>query len=565
MSRCDDLGPLELVSAAQVGTGGLGQRDVVVGVAAPDRGGVAVRFESLLGVLADASRAAGSAPRRRRCRRRRRATCRRADPTRRPHPARRGRRRPAPPRPRRDHSRRRTPTAGPARDVPSGRAGRRTSRSCSASVWWRSSAARLPRVRSLNRWSRRATRSSGDKRPHPRRRELDRQRDPVEAPAQHADRTGVAVGEREVVLRGASPDPRTAAPPPLPRAPSTSLSLGGNAERRHRDDPLARRARALLGSSRAPTPVAQRCVDRVDLPGDRIEEVLTVVEHEQQSLRRQILEHRLLEAAARRRLHPQTTRRASPTPHPDRRPARARTATHRRGTRRRPPPRPATRGGSCRRRRRRSGSPATTARTSSASAPISASRPTNVVDLARQVARAARPTTATAGTPPPDPGASTWNTRIDDREIAQPVLAQIDELDRLATRHAPPPRSRPRPPPARRAPTAISRAHRFSGRFTYSPGARKRPSSVCRPIRARNGPSRRIPILGSEPPLRVQHTGECVRRRTEHRGNPVAHLREHDAAVALDRLTQDRVVARQGTPSSPRVAPPTDASNPRDP
>ena len=50
----------------------------------------------------------------------------------------------------------------------------------------------------------------------------------------------------------------------------------------------------------------------VDLPGDRIEQVLTVVEHEQQPLRREILEHRLLEAAARERLHPQARRERLP-------------------------------------------------------------------------------------------------------------------------------------------------------------------------------------------------------------------------------------------------------------
>src|SRR5206468_3341274 len=51
---CDDLDPIELVTAAEVGTGGLGELDVMIGVAAPDRGGVAVGFESFLGVLADA-------------------------------------------------------------------------------------------------------------------------------------------------------------------------------------------------------------------------------------------------------------------------------------------------------------------------------------------------------------------------------------------------------------------------------------------------------------------------------------------------------------------------------
>ena len=45
--------------------------------------------------------------------------------------------------------------------------------------------------------------------------------------------------------------------------------------------------------------------DSGDLPGDRIEQVLTVVEHEQQSSRRQMLEHHVLEAAASKGLQPQ--------------------------------------------------------------------------------------------------------------------------------------------------------------------------------------------------------------------------------------------------------------------
>ena len=38
----DDLGPIELVSAPEVGPGGLGELDVMIGVAAPDRPGVTI-------------------------------------------------------------------------------------------------------------------------------------------------------------------------------------------------------------------------------------------------------------------------------------------------------------------------------------------------------------------------------------------------------------------------------------------------------------------------------------------------------------------------------------------
>ena len=53
MSRTTTLAHSSVLAAPQVRTGRLGQRDVVVGVAAPNRDGVATRFESLLGVLAD--------------------------------------------------------------------------------------------------------------------------------------------------------------------------------------------------------------------------------------------------------------------------------------------------------------------------------------------------------------------------------------------------------------------------------------------------------------------------------------------------------------------------------
>ena len=53
MSRVDDAGPLEVLSAPQVRTGRFGQRDVVVGVATSQRDRVAARVESLPGVLAD--------------------------------------------------------------------------------------------------------------------------------------------------------------------------------------------------------------------------------------------------------------------------------------------------------------------------------------------------------------------------------------------------------------------------------------------------------------------------------------------------------------------------------
>ncbi len=53
-------------------------------------------------------------------------------------------------------------------------------------------------------------------------------------------------------------------------------------------------------------------LDRVDQARDRIEEVLAVVEHQQQPLRREIVEHRLVERPTRQRLHPQARRHGLP-------------------------------------------------------------------------------------------------------------------------------------------------------------------------------------------------------------------------------------------------------------
>ena len=86
---------------------------------------------------------------------------------------------------------------------------------------------------------------------------------------------------------------------------------GRDAQRRHRDHPLARQAEALPARRQHRHPRATM-LDRVDQARDRIEEVLTVVEHQQQPLRREIVEHRLIERPTRQRLHPQARRQRLP-------------------------------------------------------------------------------------------------------------------------------------------------------------------------------------------------------------------------------------------------------------
>ena len=219
------------------------------------------------------------------------------------------------------------------------------------SVWWRSSAARLPRVSSLNRWSSRATRSSGD---------IDRTRAAASSIAsgmpsrrRHttADRTGVAIREHEVVLRGVRAVHEQPHRVRLASSSSTVRVVLGNPQRRHRDDPLACE-RETLPARRQHRHPRTTVGDRFDLARDRIEQMLAVVEHQQRPLRSQVLEHRFLERPpgddCTRRLAASVSHTA-----PGRSPARTRTTTRRRGSRRRPRPRPRAQDGSCRRHRHR--------------------------------------------------------------------------------------------------------------------------------------------------------------------------------------------------------------------
>ena len=104
----------------------------------------------------------------------------------------------------------------------------------------------------------------------------------------------VAVGEREVALRRARPireqlhRVRRAAPR---RSSASSAGTPSDGTATIRSPPSASPSRLVASTDTCGAALR----DRVDLAGDRVEEMLTVVEHQQQPLRRQILEHRLLE------------------------------------------------------------------------------------------------------------------------------------------------------------------------------------------------------------------------------------------------------------------------------
>ena len=84
----------------------------------------------------------------------------------------------------------------------------------------------------------------------------------------------------------------------------TRGTRGGDTQGGHRDDPFPAQ-RQTFPTRRQHRHVGAPPRNRVDLASYRIQEMLTVVEHQQQPLRGQVLERRLLQAAPRDRLHPQ--------------------------------------------------------------------------------------------------------------------------------------------------------------------------------------------------------------------------------------------------------------------
>ena len=97
------------------------------------------------------------------------------------------------------------------------------------------------------------------------------------------DRVDVVRVEHEAVRAPRPRGPRTAAPhPPPPPDRRDGPSSAGSAERRHRQDALPATAEPLAARRQHRSRRDTRCDHRVDERGDRVEEVLAVVEHEQQ-------------------------------------------------------------------------------------------------------------------------------------------------------------------------------------------------------------------------------------------------------------------------------------------
>ena len=139
-----------------------------------------------------------------------------------------------------------------------GRAGRSSSRSSARSVCWRGSAVRLPPVSSRKRSSSRAAISLGGQRAHPRRGQLDRERDAVQPAADLA-----TAGALASVTRNAG----CAAQRPLDEQPhrvvlASARSIGSARVRRRREQ--------RRHADRSPRPAARsasRLVARIATPG----------------------------------------------------------------------------------------------------------------------------------------------------------------------------------------------------------------------------------------------------------------------------------------------------------
>ena len=121
-------------------------------------------------------------------------------------------------------------------------------------------------------------------------RQLDRERDPVEPPAQLRDRVRVLGREREVVLRVAGP--------------VDEQVLGFRAvERPHGDDLFSGHRQALAAGCKH-RDLRTSLRDAVDDACRRVEQVLAVVEDHQRALVREVVEHDRVGAGAER-LHTQ--------------------------------------------------------------------------------------------------------------------------------------------------------------------------------------------------------------------------------------------------------------------
>ena len=282
------------------------------------------------------------------------------------------------------------------------------------------------------------------------------------------------------------------------RSPASAESFPARRQHRH--------LRAALG-------------DRVDLAGDRVEEVLAVVEHQQQPLRRQVLEHRLLEAAARAAAG--TRKLAASVSH-----TAAGSVTGANSHNHAPSGNSATTSAAtCRARRVLPTPPTPVSVTSDDRAhQVGQRRDLRLATderrhLARQVARqhVQRPQRRELRRPDPAHPPGTRAPTTADRAVGAHPGRRGRRLGSCpATSAAVAPEITTWPPCA----TAISRAHRFRVWLSYwSPMTR--PSPVCTPIRARSGP---VSPHGSTVRPRSASTAARDRSRScgERSGHPVA-------------------------------------------
>ena len=236
---------------------------------------------------------------------------------------------------------------------------------------------------------------------HPRRRQLDRQRDPVQPPADLRHRVRV-VGLVQREARSDRPGRVRRTTPPPPTRPRRATSSDGTGHSCSAPTRSPSRDVAITFT------VAVRGQDRLDQVGRRVEHVLAVVQHDQQPPPRQGLGdavgHRQpglggdAQDGGHRVGHGGriADRGQLDQPHP--------VGELGRSARRRP----ARPGGSCRPRPRRSGSPAD-GRAPARPAPSPRPRDPRSSSPAPAGSPAPRPPSATAGTRPADPSARTWN------------------------------------------------------------------------------------------------------------------------------------------------------------
>ena len=129
-------------------------------------------------------------------------------------------------------------------------------------------------------------------RPHPCRRQLERERHAVEPDADLGDRGRVCVVELEVVARGTGPFDEELHRGDLGQRGDRVGAIGRDRERRNRPHDLGRDAERLA-ARRQHAHIGAPPQDELHQLAGRVEHVLAVVEHEQEVLRSEQLDDRV--------------------------------------------------------------------------------------------------------------------------------------------------------------------------------------------------------------------------------------------------------------------------------